>query len=136
MVGQFLPVQIHGSDMGCAVKAQEQTFACQFLPQLQLFAVAADHLVSIVIGIMLRGRLHRMGQPDRRCGAASPHKFFRPDGGKLPSIAKAQHNKSLLFGFFFIIKQNLPGSKKKSGQNKSGADIFADACPAVGLMIY
>ena len=96
VVGHFLAVEVHRGNVSGAVKLQEQPLPCQLFSQLQFSAVAADHLVGSMVGVMQRDLLHRMGQPDRFRLPDTGRKFFRPVFRKFPVVAKAQHSKAPL----------------------------------------
>ena len=85
--------------MGRAVELQEQVLAVQFRAQFQLTAVAADHLVGLVVRVILRDLLHGMGQAN---GGALPFptsEAVKPGRGEFPVIAKTQHSEASLCHF-------------------------------------
>jgi hypothetical protein len=89
--------------MSPAGKLHEQLFVSQFLAQFQFPAVAADHLVSIVIGIVLGHFPHRMGQTDSFSRTFAGGKSVEPLGHKFPIVAKTQHNAASFVYFSYYI---------------------------------
>ena len=69
-----------------AVELHEQALPRQRRLQRQLFPVAADHLIGLAVGVVLRDFLHGMGQADALSLPFSDGKSVVPVGNKLPSI--------------------------------------------------
>ena len=88
---QFPTVEVHSGDVGRTVELEEQPFPCQLLSQRQLSPVAADHLIGLMVGIVLRKLLNGMGQPDSRALPFSQREPIEPLGDKFPVIAQTQH---------------------------------------------
>ena len=97
-----------------AVKLQKQPFSSQFLPDLRLPAVAADHLVGHVVAIVQGHFLHRMGKADGFSGTFAGSKGVRPFPCKFPVIAQAQHHSFLpvfffdYTAFFYPVQEKIP----------------------------
>ena len=70
-----------------AVELHKHALARQRGIQRQLFPVAADHLIGLAVGVVLRNFLHGMGQADALPLPFSDGKSVVPVGNKLPSIA-------------------------------------------------
>ena len=83
---QFFAVQEHRGNMRRAVKLHEQALPRQRRLQRQLFPVAADHLIGLAVGVVLRDFLHGMGQADALPFPFSDGKSVIPVGNELPSV--------------------------------------------------
>ena len=78
-----------GGNVGRAVELQEEPLAGNILGQGELSAIAADHLIILVVNIMQR-QLHRVvGQVNTLPCPLVIHKFLAPLAGKFPTVANA-----------------------------------------------
>ena len=99
--------------MGSTVKLQKKMFSLQIPVQLQFSAIAADHLIIMMIRIVLETFMYRMGQTDSTSLSCTGLKPGKPIGCKFPVIAKTPHCDSSTSAFFVIIKQICFWGKKK-----------------------
>ena len=87
VLGADLPVHIDGGNVSRAVKLQEQPLLLAARGELQCSPVAADRLVVLRPGIMLRDLPHVVGQADGLALPFSAQKLLRPPLGIFPAAA-------------------------------------------------
>ena len=95
--GQFPAVDIDCGNMRRTVKLQKQPLAQHLLRHFQRFAISANHLIAVVVSIVQRQFLHRMGQAHSFSRTCTAGKILVPVSDKFPSIAKADHRNTPFF---------------------------------------
>ncbi len=124
--GALGAVHVDRCDVGGAVKLQEDPLPRALRGELQLPAIAADHLIVAGAGIVQGDLPHIVGQANRDGAALSAQKVLRPLLGKFPAVAKRNHSVSsvyfLSFTFYFTIENALVQAlflESRSAQEKS-----------------
>ena len=108
VVGHFPAVHVDGGDVGRAVELQEDPFAPELFAQGQHLAVAADHLVGLVVRIVEGQLPYRVGEPHRLAVTFAGSEAIGPLLREYPIIAKTDHEKPPPYPFCAIIHETAP----------------------------
>ena len=88
---QFPAIDVDSGNVASAVKLQKQPLPFQFHSQFQPPPVTTDHLVRVMVCIMLRQFLYRVGQAHLDTGALSRRKSILPVLRKFPMVIQTVH---------------------------------------------
>jgi hypothetical protein len=99
---QFRAVAVYRGDMGSAVELDKVPLPPECFVDSQAAAVAADHLIAFMVGIVQGHFPDIMGNPNLLSPALAKGKAVKPLGHKLPlRLTKAELHGIVLLMFHF-----------------------------------